>query len=298
MNKNICAPNKYDNKNCTCFSLEQLIEMAKAYNKYLTKSKLHPNKTQTFGNAGLINIKSDKLYLLTEIKKRFNDICNNDEICITKQSFMNEIVKEMKDDINDNTFRPEGPEKYNEWLSTVDIDNIMYQYENVYPNFRFFGAVPLDCNDLSFCSLYKLDFNELINQGIDNLGVVFNLDRYGESGSHWVALFIDILNGEIFYCDSNGRPPLDNTIIKNFEKFYKNKTGKDATYKYNTQAYQQDNSECGIYSCNFIIRKLAGEEFESIVKNSLGFQEINSCRNSYFRNSPSKYKINPKCDPA
>lgn len=297
---NICAPNRYDSKNQTCFSLDQLIEMTKGYNRFLSKSKLNPNGTDKIKSTGeLIDIKPNKPYLLREIKKRFDNVCANDEVCITQQTFMNEIVKEMKDDINNKTFRAVGPENSKEWLSTVDIDNIMSQYEAIYPEFKFLGAVPLNCNDLNFCSLYKMDYDDYNHKGINQLGIIFNMDKYGQPGSHWVALFIDIVNGEIYYSDSNGKPPIENvaSIINNFLEYYHNKTGKNAIYQYNKKAYQQDNSECGIYSCNFIIRKLRGETFDEIVKNYLTFKEINSCRNKYFRNKPSEYKIHEKCDP-
>lgn len=296
---NICAPNKYDKENNTCFTLEQLQEMAAAYNRYLTKNKLAPNQNQKIGDATLIDIRPDKKYLLTEFRKKFNKVCNNDEHCWTQQAFMNEIVKEMRTDIEINTFRPNGPNDPNEWLSTIDINNIMSQYEKIHPEFKFFGAVPLNCEEVSICSLYKLDFGKYFDEGIEKIGIVFNLDKYGDPGSHWVALYADIMNGEIYFCDSNGKSPAENIlrIINQFKNFYKNKTGKDTIYKYNTIPYQKDGSECGIYSCNFIIRKLSGENFEDIVKKSLKFEEINSCRNVYFRNNPSKYNPHAKCDP-
>jgi hypothetical protein len=299
MNANICAPKKYDAENNTCFTLEQLIEIAGAYNRYLTKDKLNPIKKQALGNANIIDIKSDKKYLLNQLKKKFETVCNGDEICLTQQAFMNEIVKEMRDDIDNHTFRSNGPNDPKEWLSTFDINNVMSQYEKIYPHFKFFGAVPLNCDELAFCSLYKLNFQKYLADGITSIGIIFNLDKYGQSGSHWVALFIDISNGKTYFCDSNGKPPIDNIaqIISQFKQYHKNKTGNDVTYKYNTKPYQKDSSECGIYSCNFIIRKLAGESFDDIINNALTFQEINSCRNVYFRNAPSKFNPHPKCDP-
>ena len=296
---NICAPNKFDKKNNTCFTQAQLLEMAKAYNRYITKTNLHPTNKK-FQNASLINIKDDKPYLLKELLDRFKEICDNDQVCLTKQDFMNEIVGEMKDDIETDTFRPIGPDEPIEWLSTMDINDILSQYESIYPDFKFLGAVPLDCNDVSYCSLYELDFDKYLKKGIKKTAVVFNLDKHGQPGSHWMALYIDIGNGEIYFCDSNGRKPMENIseIINKFKKYYKDKTGTDVIYKYNSNSYQHDGSECGIYSTNFIIRMLSGEKFDSVVKNNLSFEQINSCRNVYFRNKPSKYKIHPKCDPA
>ena len=296
---NICAPDKYDKNSKSCFTTNQLIEMTKAYNRYVTKQRMAPSRNNNFNNAELIKIKSDKEYLIDNLMKRFNNVCNGNEICLTQQDFMNDVLKEVRDDIENDTFRPNGPAKSTEWLSTTDINNIMKQYETVFPGFKFMGAVPLDCNDHSFCSLYQINFNEHENNGITKMGVVFNHDRYGESGSHWVALYINIEAGEIYFCDSMGKEPIGNIkhVIKSYMDYYKKKTGTNAIYRQNTKSYQKDQSECGVYSCNFIIRNLNGEKFEDIVNNPLTFQGINSCRNVYFRNKTSKFKENPMCDP-
>lgn len=299
MSANICAPGRYDKENNTCFSLEQLIEMASAYNRFITINKLSPiKKLSGIDNQELIEIKKDKKYLLNEFKKRFSK-CGNDDFCLTKQKFMNEIVKEMRDDIQNNTFRPMGPTQPTQWLSTIDINRIMSQYEEVYPDFKFLGAVPSDCAKFSFCSLHNVNFDQYNTNNISKLGVIFNLDKYGEPGSHWVSLYIDIVKGEIYYCDSTGKPPLEDMklFIDHFINYYLQKTGKEAIYKYNNIPYQKDNSECGIYSCNFLIRKLNGETFENIIKNSLTFEQINSCRNVYFRNKISNAKLHFQCDP-
>ncbi|BCS83220.1 putative thiol protease [Cotonvirus japonicus] len=296
---NNCAPGGYDNKNKTCFSLQQLIEMAKAYNRYVSKTKLNPQKNYNFGKAGLIDIKSDKKYLLSQFKDRFDKVCRGNEICLTQQAFMNEIVGDMYQEISTETFRVEGPDKSQEWLSSKDIDGIMKQYEKIYPNFKFLGAVPSNCDEVSICSLYNLNFDKFFNEGINYLGIIFNHDKFGQPGSHWVSMFIDINNGKLYYCDSSGSLPIGNInkIIKLFSNYYKKKTNEDIIYKHNKKSYQKDGSECGVYSCNFIIRMLSGETFENIINNPLTFQEINSCRNVYFRNETSKFSKNKLCDP-
>jgi len=274
------------------------MEMAGAYNRYLTKNALRPNNSRISKSDDFIQIKNNKKYLLSELIKRFEKTCGNDELCITKQTFMNELVKEMRDEIIEETFRATGPNDPSEWLSTFDIDNILTQYQNVYSDFLYLGAVPLDCGNLSFCSLYQVDFDKYYKDGTNYLGVVFNLDKHGQPGSHWVALYVDLKNGEINYCDSNGKGPLDDvvTIIDQFRDYYKKRTDKHAVYQFNKIPYQKDGSECGVYSSNFIIRRLSGEKFENIVQNYLTFKDINSCRNVYFNNKTSKYQPHPKCD--
>jgi len=306
---NICAPSKYDSKNKTCFTGKQLLQMAMAYNLYVSKIKLSP-KPQSRANltsADLIKLDkilseksedkisdSDKKYLLTELKQRFEKVCQGDEYCLTQQAFMNEIVGEME-----GLFRTVGPAKSKEWLSTSEIENVMTQYEPIYPDFKFIGAVPLDCDEYAHCNLHNINYEKYINNGFTKFGVVFNHDRYGESGSHWVALYMDVGAGEVNYCDSMGKKPLENisTVIDTFTEFYKKSKGSEPVLLINTKSYQTDGSECGIYACNFIIRRLSGESFKSVVDNPLTFREINSCRNVYFRNQPSTYAPHPKCDP-
>jgi len=296
---NTCAPGKYDKTNKTCFSLEQLIAMAKAYNRYNSTVRLSPKSNVNINDSALIEVKKNKAYLLQELYKRFDTVCGNDEFCLTQQEFMNELVKEMFNDITLNTFRPIGPDDHKEWLSTQNINEIMQQYEQIYPDFKFLGAVPLDCNELSYCSLHKLNFNEYLKKNIKQLGIIFNHDKHGQHGSHWVALYINISNGHIYFCDSMGNEPIDNInkIINDFKNFYEKKTGKLPIYKINTKSYQKDGSECGVYACNFLIRLLAGEKFDNIVNNYLTFTQINSCRNVYFNNKPSKYPPYKTCDP-
>jgi hypothetical protein len=301
---NICAPNKYDTNNNTCFSLDQLIELTKAYNRYVSKNQLDPKPKKNLPKLKLINMAPDKKYLLDELRNRFQNVCDHNELCWTQQEFMNEIVSQEYHDDLINSFRPIGPDKPNEWLSTSDIDQIMEQYEKVYPDFKFLGAVPSDCDKWEFCSLHKskLDFDQLARNKIKRIGIVFNHDTHGQPGSHWVALYINLPKGQIYYCDSTGKNPIGRikNFIENFKSYYEKKTGKEITYKANHSSYQTDNSECGIYSCNFIIRLLYGETFDHIISNPLRFEEINSCRNVYFSNKPVKKKQkkeNKLCDP-
>jgi len=296
-NKDKCAPGKYDKKNNTCFSQKQLSEMAKAYNRYISKKKLSPSNKSNTDLHIISDTNADVKTLLKEFKTIFGNI---DEKEITQLAFMKEIINEMYDDIVNETFRPDGPNGPTEWLSTIDINQIMVQYHNVYPDFNFLGAVPLDCDEVSRCSLFKIDFSKYHDEGNTKLGVIFNLDRHDEPGSHWVALYMDTNNGHIYFCDSVGNKPSKNinNIIEKFKEYYKKRTGKNATFKYNPKQYQRDGSECGVYSCNFIIRMLAGEPFDEIINKSLPFEKINGCRNKYFNNSPvPNNKVDTLCDP-
>jgi len=296
--KNNCKNGPYDSQNNTCFTTEQLLEMAKAYNRHISKNNLHPDRINGTNIYLYIKIDGDKKYLLDTLRDRFKTQCSNgDDQCLTQQEFMKDIVREMYTDISNEIYRPSGPKGSTTWLSTSDIDGIMNAYQNKYHDFKFLGAVPLDCDEYAFCSLFSIDFSDA---NIKQYGVIFNLDRHGQPGSHWVALYINSETGEVCFCDSMGNKPMGNilNVIDKFSKYYKDKTGKNITLKTNSNRYQTDGSECGVYSCNFLIRKLSGESFDDIVSHSLNFSGINSCRNVYFNNHPSKFEPNELCDPA
>jgi hypothetical protein len=278
----VCAPSK-EFSNGSCFTLDQLLSIANAFNAYIHKK---PNDIQP------IQLKQDKKYLLDEITSRFDTVCAGDQLCITKQQFMSLLDEQMREDIDVNTFRPQGPKKPTEWLSSEHIDKLMKQYESAHPGFKFMGAVPVDCGELEYCSTYEIDFNDHLKQNHQIIGIVYNLDDHTQGGSHWVALYIDISNGEAYFFDSmGGAPPkrVEN-MLKKFKAYNSN-----ATIKINTIRHQQDKSECGVYSCNFIIRLLRGESFDHIVNNITDFEAINSCRNKYFYNKTSQFGVSDRC---
>ena len=61
------------------------------------------------------------------------------------------------------TFRPQGPKKKLDWLSTTNINDVIEQYEKNYKDFLFLGAVPYDFQELRELSMGQLNFNELVN---------------------------------------------------------------------------------------------------------------------------------------
>ena len=73
-----------------------------------------------------------------------------------------------------------------------------------------------------------------------------------------------------------------NNFINNNKKYIKNIDEFDINY--NNIRHQFGGSECGVYSINFILRLLKGEEFNGIIKNITLDDEVNKCRKVYFQN--------------
>ena len=292
-----CAPNKKFTDG-SCFTIDSLKLIANEYNKN--------------NNKDIIKITDDKKDMVDKISKSLSKTCSN-QVCWLRTN----IVKNLKnEEINDNTFRPSGPSTGFDWLSTTNINDVVNQYENKYNDFVFLGALPNDFEELPILGLSNINFDDFIEDGKTKIGMVINLDTHDQSGSHWVALYTDLLKNQLYYFDSIGNKPgprikkFNNKIldymyqkkhkkplqigglIKNIKK-NKNNSSKYITLlsnklnefdvRYNNIQHQQENSECGVYSINFILRLAKGETFDDVTKNVTTDEKINECRKVYFR---------------
>lgn len=287
-----CAPDKkYENG--SCFKYNSLVKIANAWNeKYDTK----------------IKITSDKKNLVSKIEDKLEDKCS-DQTCWLRQKFIHQIADEkMKD-----TFRPKGPDSKKEWLSTLDINAVMEQYQNKYKDFIYLGTTPSDFLELPVLGISNLDFNDLIKKNKYQIGMVINLDEHNESGSHWVSLYANLKKNQVYFFDSFGKKPIKNIkkflnkiiqflykkefdsnipikyLEKAFEKYHKlskplQKALSKVDIRYNKERHQRTTYECGVYSMNFILRLLDGDSFDDIISNPLSDKKMNECRNVYFRN--------------
>jgi len=306
-----CAPSK-TYKDGSCFSLEALQSIAKSHN----------NNSNTKHHIKITNNKSE---LVKQLENILADKCDN-QVCWLRLAIVEQIENDsIKEDIIEDTFRPDGPKKRYEWLSTSDINDVITQYQNKYKDFVFLGAVPADFEEIKVLGIGDLDLQNFEKEGKTKLGMVINLDDSRGNGSHWVALFIDLKKGHVYYFDSIGKKPYKRTkkfinkIVKYLYKknYNKNininnllkitnellnssKLEKEIIYesknntilnelkifdiRYNPIQHQFGNSECGVYSINFIVRLVGGGNFDDITKNITKDKEVNKCRPVYFKN--------------
>ena len=223
-----------------------------------------------------INILSTKNEIVKEFEKKFGDKHSE----WVKNSVFKDLPDKIKDTLENFTFRHDGPQGKFSWLSTVDLDKVLSQYELKYPDFKFLGAVPIDFNELSNLKINSVNFDELQKKDINRFGVIFNLDEHYKNGSHWVSLFFDLKNKQVYFSDSVGIKP-EKRIQKYMDKIntYLN---NNTDCQYNTMKHQMGDSECGVYSINFILRLLKGERFKEITSKRLSDEKVNKCRNIYF----------------
>ena len=300
-----CAPSKKFSDG-SCFTYDALKKIAENYNKK---------------NSDKINLSLKKDSFVKELSSKLKNQCS-EQTCWLRLDFVKELDNE---DIERNTFRPKGPSKKYEWLSTTHINDVIEQYQNIHKDFVFLGAVPYDFDDLPMLGIRDLNFSELESNGKHKIGIVFNLDNHDQDGSHWVSMFTDLKKNQVYFFDSLGRKPgkrirkLINRITKylyqkkyhselpindiiekiktinglpkgkakevvSSNKYLHNLLGGGFDIRYNYIQHQFENSECGVYSINFIIRLVGGESFDSIINNVTKDEEMNGFRKEYFRN--------------
>ena len=97
----------------------------------------------------------------------------------------------------------------------------------------------------------------------NKMGVILNLDKSNEPGSHWVALYIDTEDDQaVEYYDSYGEDPPE-SLMKDIKGLV-DKINPDIylKFKINRIKQQAENSDsCGIHSMMFLIDRFNGKPF-------------------------------------
>lgn len=258
-----CAPDRAKSFDGTCYSLEALKKIAKAYNR------THQQK---------IKISDDKKALWLDIKSKIGSKCQS-EWCWIEQEFS----ENLESRILNGTFKPTIPNGKYEWLSNDDIDFVLKQYENFDQRFHYYDAIPIDYKN-------RVSLKRDIERGKTKWGFVFNTGKSSSKGEHWVGLYMEIFEinglrfGTIDYFDSYGIPPPKE--IRQFIQYLlkqAQKQGYNTALNVNRYRHQFKNSECGVYVIHFIVNRLLGIPFTEVTRNVIHDEKMNQFRKQYFR---------------
>jgi len=270
-----CSPkNKKESLDYSCYKPSMLRKMKNIWNKK------HPD----------IEIKSNNLKdIWNSLGYYMKNTCSSEACWIKNSLFKNNFSeKEMK-----NIFAPRQPEDWkknpNEWLSSIEILELMKQYEDAYKCFEFIGPTPIDFDEqLAYgkCvwqELCRFNLEEKIKKGVKKIGIIFNLDPHDKSGSHWTAMFINIKLKKIYYFDSYGDDLTPNRIHVLAERIQEQskKIGKKFKFIINKTRHQYTRSECGMYCLFFIIQMIKDVPFSRFTK-KVGDKYMRRLRNVYF----------------
>jgi len=206
------------------------------------------------------------------------------------------IDRTKKREILKEYFRPTMPDSWQErpaeWLDSLNIADVLKQYEVAYPHFKFFGTNPIDfsapnpykkdsvknkeCLQDEIC---KLNLKDMQENGITSLGFVYNLDPSNKGGSHWIASYTDIPGHKSYYFDSYGfkAPP-------QIARFLRSLTLQDPkmSLEYCARRFQFGQSECGMYCIYFILRMLEGDDFKTFCRNPIKDSDMTELRKTIF----------------
>lgn len=285
MNSRICNPARRRKPGETCLSLEALEKMKHVWNK------THPDQPiKSYTRKNTRNSGSKRMSLWKELRnsmKTYYD-CQT-EYCTLKK--LPGLDNKERETLTKKYFRPEKPDEWNEkettWLDSFNIEDVMNQYEEAHKEFEFIGPVPIDFDapsegaNFGKCivdELCKLDLEEAFKQGTKKIGIIFNLDKHDEPGSHWVCGYIDIPNKSAYYFDSYGLPPPPEVSVL----LERCKEQGCETILYNDIRHQRKDSECGMYCLYTIICLLKGRTFQAICMDIVKDDTINAFRDILF----------------
>jgi hypothetical protein len=238
----------------SCIDTDLIDEMVKIYNRKNT-TKIDDSLSR-----------EKKLDLL--IRNLDYEIPCNRDYCLAYSDTLRDISDKIKRE-----FRPNVPKKWKEnkktWLNTLDIFDVLNQYNIAFSDFKFLTVTPIDfdtrilradltsdvCVDNKLCNLEIIEY---LKNGITRLGAVFNLDRHDQSGSHWTSLFADLSKGEIYYFDSVAKT-LPGEIVKLVLRIIKQGNKLVSQNKFNIisqkHPFKIENRQISITEiCNYLLK--------------------------------------------
>lgn len=273
----LCSPHTESNNYGSCYTRSGLEKIAKAWNINNNDKIKFSARTTDKQLTNLIN------------KKMKKQGCSNDycwrEIPFIKQHYGN--------DSDLNVFKPRKPQSWNDnprtWLNTNDINRVLRQYEQKYPEFKYYGAVPIDFDaklDFGTCvvnELCTINIASLYKKNKTKIGIVFNIDPHYKPGQHWISMFCDLDRNEISFWDSFAEePPKEIKNLINKLKEQGKTINKDLKVNINQKRHQYKNTECGIYSMHFIIKLLEGKSFKTVTNNIIRDDKMWKNRSKYY----------------
>lgn len=276
--------------NHTIFKDSSLRKLINIYNNTSPSEKIIVNKNSTTN--------------YNNINKKLKKICGNNKYWFWTAILEKMAVKHFKNpsdiktlwkikrdlkNIAKDELRPEKPENWYKnpktWLSNYDIQNVMSQYAKAkHYKYNFLGVVPIDfsvVNSMGQCvysNICTINIAELFKKNIKFVGLITNLDKHNEPGSHWTSTFFVIdpklqTYGAYYYDSTSSNIPKYLLPFMLNIKQQCDIMNPSSKFKIitNKKQHQYKNSECGIFSILFQIRWI---NKHIVKKNNTSFEEI------------------------
>jgi hypothetical protein len=276
-----CSPkSKNEMNDFTCYTNKSLYKLRDLWNMRHPDVKIVSNSPKEIHR---------------QISEKLGGICNKESCWIKQKAVFGPIESDLAD-----SFAPESPAEWkknpNEWLSSVDIINVMKQYEKAYKCFDFIGPTPIDFDtrklygECVWDELCNFNLEEQIKNKKYKVGIIFNTDPHNKPGQHWISMFINIKKKKIFFFDSTGDKPSSQIMaLVNRIKEQGLQLNTKMKFKFDSNEgieHQYGNTECGMYSLYFIVHMLEDKLTEQYLKTHiLKDSYMTKFRHIYFNDS-------------
>ena len=262
--RNYCSPSSAINENEICYTDNDLDTIIKVYNRtFSNKIPTHKIKDKfKVLNNRLKNFVGNKSYFLW-----INFICQH---CTLQDCKKLQKIRDVR-------FLPMKPRSWyknkHTWLSNIDIENVMNHYAAA-PRYKydFVGVFAVDfaekdingsCKFDSHCDIDLTKYRTKSKWKKCFIGMIINLDKHDQPGSHWTSMFIvmdaSLPSYGIYYYDSVGNdlPNMVKPFVTNVQEQLKYiKNGVVPKIIVNTKVFQTGNSECGMFAITYQIKWL------------------------------------------
>jgi hypothetical protein len=276
-----CSPKEKGKMNdFSCYTNESLMKLKELWNARHPDVKITSNSPKEIHRF---------------ISEKLSGVCNKESCWLKQKGAFGKVDSDIAD-----SFAPESPPEWkknpNEWLSSVDIMNVMKQYEKAYKCFDFIGPSPIDFDtrklygECVWDELCNFSLKEQIQHGKNKIGIIFNTDPHNKPGQHWISMFINIKKKKIFFFDSTGDKPVKEimVLVDRIKEQGLNMSPK-MNFEFDSNEgieHQYGNTECGIYSLFFIVHMLEDKMTEHYLKTHILKDEyMQKFRKIYFNDS-------------
>lgn len=246
-------------------------------------------------NEKSLNELNDK-EVVEKAKKTLN--CNAESCIISHPKFTNIIGENKANKIKKYRFKPEGPWNSTEWLSNLNIDNVLEQWDMLQQekNNDKFLHIYFQMRDFEIkkTQLATVDLANEYKNGMRRFAVVINTDYSDDNGEHWFCIFGDFNRPDnsitLEYFNSSGTLPLPeiHDWLHKTKKLLETNLKKNVKIIYvSRNALQKSNSECGVFCLAYIYCRLNGYDYPIFSKpGSLTDNEMYEFRKFLFRKYP------------
>ena len=270
-----CSPMRNNkNKRFSCYDSEALYKIRNAWNIRHSDSIIDTDNPKEIWES---------------LKELNSKTCSNEMCWIKQQCMKHDLDKNL---VLDN-FAPIVPKEWfkkeNEWLSSIEIMQIMKQWEKKNPQFVFLGPSPIDYDkhlaydECVWEDLCKFSLINMIKKGKTKIGIIFNTHPHTEDGEHWICCFIDIKKEKIYYFDSYGDriPTRIRKFVRTIEE-QSEKIGNKYEYLFNKKRHQYSMSECGMYCLYVIVELCKGSPWSKVSEKRIDDKYMKKLRKIYF----------------